>query len=125
IGATIAYIHSANAEGIIDAVASFPNVSLELIEKPQQAFYIVDQKSNNIDLLIQDSDYLKYLEQAKALFKKPQRFNQSVRMNRIKEGLNETQDIINQLADQLQKKMYIKKYGICEETGHSKGKCSN
>ncbi|CAG8791596.1 6118_t:CDS:2, partial [Dentiscutata erythropus] len=35
-------------------------------EKPQQAFYIVDQEGNNMDSLIQNSDYLKYLEQAKA-----------------------------------------------------------
>ncbi|CAG8834172.1 28960_t:CDS:1, partial [Racocetra persica] len=73
-------------------------------EKPRQAFYIVDQEGNNIDPLTQDPDYFKYLEQAKALFKKPQRSNQSVRMDRIEEGLNETRDIINQLADQLQKK---------------------
>ncbi|CAG8464659.1 13324_t:CDS:10 [Cetraspora pellucida] len=53
-----------------------------------------------MDSLTQDPDYLKYLEQAKALYKKPQRSNQS-------------------------KKVYIKKYRICEETGHSKGKCPN
>ncbi|CAG8540094.1 16123_t:CDS:2 [Cetraspora pellucida] len=76
-------------------------------EKPQQAFYIVDQEGNNMDPLTQDSDYLKYLEQAKALYKKPQRSNQSVRMDRIEEGLNKTRDTINQ------------------ETGHSKGKCPN
>ncbi|CAG8692462.1 22553_t:CDS:2 [Cetraspora pellucida] len=35
-------------------------------QQPQQAFYIVDQKDNNIDPLIQDPDYLKYFEQAKA-----------------------------------------------------------
>ncbi|CAG8810809.1 8523_t:CDS:2, partial [Racocetra persica] len=46
-------------------------------EKPRQAFYIVDQEGNNMDPLIQDPDYLKYLEQAKALYKKPQRSNQS------------------------------------------------
>ncbi|CAG8830904.1 1257_t:CDS:2, partial [Racocetra persica] len=44
--------------------------------KPQQAFYIVDQEGNNMDPLTYP-DYLKYLEQAKALFKKPQRSNQS------------------------------------------------
>ncbi|CAG8826924.1 32863_t:CDS:2, partial [Racocetra persica] len=74
---------------IIDSLAE-----LEL-QKPQQAFYIVDQEGNNMDPLYQDPDYLKYLEQAKALYKKPQRFNQSVRMNIIEEGLNETQDTIN------------------------------
>ncbi|CAG8551353.1 14951_t:CDS:2, partial [Cetraspora pellucida] len=94
-------------------------------KKPQQAFYIVDQEGNNMDPLSQDSDYLKYLEQAKALYKKLQRSNQSVRIDRIEEGLNEIQDTINQLADQLQKKVYIKKYEICKETDHSKGKCPN
>ncbi|CAG8800591.1 24235_t:CDS:2, partial [Cetraspora pellucida] len=94
-------------------------------EKSQQAFYIVDQEGNNIDPLTQDSNYLKYLEQAKALYKKPQKSNQFVRMNRIEKELNKTQNTINQLADQLQKKVYIKKYGICGETGHSKGKCPN
>ncbi|CAG8835407.1 23037_t:CDS:2, partial [Racocetra persica] len=64
-------------------------------EKPWQAFYIVDQEDNNMDPLSQDPDYLKYLEQAKALFKKPQRSNQSVRIDRIEEGLHETQDTIN------------------------------
>ncbi|CAG8764491.1 6553_t:CDS:2, partial [Cetraspora pellucida] len=94
-------------------------------EKAWQAFYIVDQEGNNMDLLTQDPDYLKYLEQAKALYKTLQKSNQSVRMDRIEEGLNETRDTINQLADQLQKKVYIKKCGICGETGHSKGKCPN
>ncbi|CAG8854352.1 6303_t:CDS:1, partial [Gigaspora margarita] len=40
-------------------------------EKPQQAFYIVDQEGNYMDLLAQDPNYHKYLEQAKALLKKP------------------------------------------------------
>ncbi|CAG8832890.1 21751_t:CDS:1, partial [Cetraspora pellucida] len=48
-----------------------------------------------MDLLTQDPDYLKYLKQAKALYKKPQRSNQSVRIDRIEEGLNETRDTIN------------------------------
>ncbi|CAG8695539.1 8262_t:CDS:2, partial [Racocetra persica] len=78
-------------------------------EKPWQAFYIVDQEGNNMDPLTYP-DYLKYLKQAKALFKKLQRSNQSVRMDRIEEGFNETRDTINQLADQLQKKVYIKKF---------------
>ncbi|CAG8705063.1 29071_t:CDS:2, partial [Racocetra persica] len=58
-------------------------------EKSRQAFYIVDQEGNNIDLLTYP-DYLKYLKQAKALFKKLQRSNQSVRMDIIEEGFNET-----------------------------------
>ncbi|CAG8850584.1 8307_t:CDS:2, partial [Racocetra persica] len=38
---------------------------------------LLDQEGNNMDPLTQDPDYLKYLEQAKALYKKPQRSNQS------------------------------------------------
>ncbi|CAG8565231.1 19305_t:CDS:2 [Cetraspora pellucida] len=129
------YVPIASAiSDVISQQPAFPMADMQKIiqdfyliklEKPWQAFYIIDQEDNNIDPLSQDSDYLKYLEQAKVLYKKPQRSNQSVRMNRIKEGLNETQDTINQLADQLQKKVYIKKYEICKKTGHSKGKCPN
>ena len=43
----------------------------------------------------------------------------------MKEGLNETRDTVNQLADQFQRKAYIRKCGICGEMGHSKGSCPN
>ncbi|CAG8853730.1 31123_t:CDS:2, partial [Gigaspora margarita] len=52
-------------------------------EKPQQVFYMVDQEGNYIDPLTQDPNFHKYLEQTKALFKKPQQQNHSVRMDRI------------------------------------------
>ena len=41
----------------------------------------------------------------------------------MEEGINETQNNVNLLADLFQKKAYIQKCGICEETGHSKGSC--
>ncbi|KAF0406828.1 hypothetical protein F8M41_008837 [Gigaspora margarita] len=65
-------------------------------EKPQQAFYIVDQESNYIDLLTQDPNYHKYLEQAKALFKKPQQQNQSVGIDKIESKVNKLDQIIFQ-----------------------------
>ncbi len=43
----------------------------------------------------------------------------------MEEGINETRDTVNQLADQFQRKAYIRKCGICEETSHSKGSCPN
>jgi hypothetical protein len=52
-----------------------------------------------------------------------QQNNNSVRFDRIEEGLEETQNNVNQLADLFQKKAYIRKCGICGETGHSKGSC--
>ncbi len=55
----------------------------------------------------------------------PQRSNISNRIDRLKEGINKTQDIVNQLADQFQRKAYIWKCGICEKTDHSKESCSN
>ncbi|CAG8770555.1 15012_t:CDS:1, partial [Racocetra fulgida] len=58
-------------------------------EKAQQAFYIVDQEGNYIDLLTQNPNYHKYLEQAKALFKKPQQQNQSMRMDRLESKVDE------------------------------------
>src|SRR5216110_2587853 len=53
----------------------------------------------------------------------PQQSNVSDRMNRLEKGINETWDTVNQLADQFQRKAYIRKCGICGETGHSKGSC--
>ena len=44
---------------------------------------------------------------------RPQRNNNSARFDRIKEGLEETQNNVNQLADLFQKKAYIQKCGIC------------
>ncbi|CAG8770619.1 3403_t:CDS:2, partial [Rhizophagus irregularis] len=52
---------------------------------------------------------------------RPQRNNNSARFDRIEEGLEETQNNVNQLADLFQKKVFIQKCEICEETGHSKG----
>ena len=43
----------------------------------------------------------------------------------MEDGINETQDTVNQLADQFQRKAYIWKCGICEKTDHSKESCSN
>ncbi|CAB4389048.1 unnamed protein product [Rhizophagus irregularis] len=45
------------------------------------------------------------------------------RFIKIEEGLEETQNNVNQLADLFQKKAFIQKCGICGETGHSKGSC--
>ena len=55
---------------------------------------------------------------------RPQQNNNSTRFDRIEEGLEETRNNVNQLTDLFQKKAYIRKCGICEETGHSKGSCS-
>ncbi|PKC52670.1 hypothetical protein RhiirA1_514387, partial [Rhizophagus irregularis] len=41
----------------------------------------------------------------------------------MEEGLEETRNNVNQLADLFQKQAYIRKCGICGETGHSKGSC--
>jgi len=68
-----------------------------------------------------DSDYpVKPFQRSR-----PQRSNVSNRIDRLEDGINETRDTVNQLADQFQKKAYIQKCGICEETGHSKGSYSN
>jgi hypothetical protein len=56
---------------------------------------------------------------------RPQRSNNSARFDRLEEGLEETRNNVNQLADLFQKKAYIRKCGICGETGHSKGSCPN
>ena len=53
-----------------------------------------------------------------------QRSNVSNRIDRLEEGINETRDTVNQLADQFQKKAYIRKCEICGKTGHSKGSYS-
>ena len=47
------------------------------------------------------------------------------RIDRLEDGINETRDTVNQLADQFQRKAYIRKCGICGEMGHSKGSCPN
>jgi len=66
-----------------------------------------------------DSDYpVKPFQRSR-----PQRNNNSARFDRIEEGLEETRNNVNQLADLFQKKAYIRKCGICGETGHSKGSC--
>ncbi|RIA79831.1 hypothetical protein C1645_839825, partial [Glomus cerebriforme] len=73
--------------------------------KPQvatHAFYIVDQEGNYIDPN-QETDYHKYIAQAYNSLKRPQRNNNSARFDRIKEGLDETRDAVNQLNSQFQK----------------------
>ena len=68
-----------------------------------------------------DSDYpVKPFQRSR-----PQRSNVSNRIDRLEDGINETRDTVNQLADQFQRKAYIRKCGICGETGHSKGSCPN
>ncbi|CAG8834793.1 19870_t:CDS:2, partial [Gigaspora margarita] len=64
-------------------------------KKPQQAFYMVDQEGNYMDPLTQDPNFHKYLEQAKALFKKPQQQNHSVRMDRIESKIDEIDQMIS------------------------------
>src|SRR6266498_2510761 len=60
-----------------------------------------------------DSDYsVKPFQRSR-----PQRSNVSNRIDRLKDGINETQDTVN--------KAYIRKCGICGETGYSKGSCPN
>src|SRR5687767_13166461 len=66
-----------------------------------------------------DSDYLVKPFQRP----RPQRNNNSARFDRIEEGLEETRNNVNQLADLFQKKAYIQKCGICGEMNHSKGSC--
>ncbi|RIB11455.1 hypothetical protein C2G38_2203380 [Gigaspora rosea] len=85
------------------------------LEKPQQAFYIIDQKSNYINPLTQnpltqDSNYYKYFEQAKALFKKPQRQNQNARIDRIESKINE----IGQMTFQFRRIMLDNKKPIAK-----------
>ncbi|CAG8765852.1 30341_t:CDS:2 [Gigaspora margarita] len=65
-------------------------------EKPQQAFYMVDQEGNYMDPLTQDPNYHKYLEQAKVLLKKSQQQNQNARMDRIESKV----DKIGQMTSQ-------------------------
>ncbi|RIA85354.1 hypothetical protein C1645_830911 [Glomus cerebriforme] len=61
-----------------------------------------------------DSDYpVKNFQRSR-----PQRSNNSIRFDRIKEGLDETRDAVNQLTNQF-KKLNICKCDICEETGHN------
>ncbi|CAG8834981.1 44480_t:CDS:2, partial [Gigaspora margarita] len=67
-------------------------------EKPQQALYIVDQEGNYMDPLTQDLNFHKYLEQAKALFKKPQQQNHSVRMDRIESKVDEIGQMTSQFG---------------------------
>ncbi|EXX74111.1 hypothetical protein RirG_054180 [Rhizophagus irregularis DAOM 197198w] len=84
--------------------------------------YYVSEYLKEIGLLSKedlDSDY------PVKLFQRPrsQRNNNSARFDRIEEGLEETQNNVNQLADLFQKQAYIRKCGICGEMGHSKGSC--
>ncbi|POG78376.1 hypothetical protein GLOIN_2v1813037 [Rhizophagus irregularis DAOM 181602=DAOM 197198] len=82
--------------------------------------YYVSEYLKEIGLLSKedlDSDYpVKPFQRPR-----PQRNNNSARFDRIEEGLEETQNNVNQLADLFQKKVFIQKCEICEETGHSKG----
>ncbi len=55
----------------------------------------------------------------------PQRSNVSNKIDRLEEEINKTQDTVNQLADQFQRKAYIQKCEICEEMDYSKGSCPN
>src|SRR2546423_7954354 len=55
---------------------------------------------------------------------RPQQNNNSTRFDRIEEGLEETQDTVNQLTNQFQK-LNIRKCGICGKMNHSKGSCPN
>src|SRR5581483_6976512 len=48
--------------------------------------------------------------------------NNSARIDRLEEGIDETHDAVNQLTNQF-KKLSIRKCDICGETGHSKGSC--
>ena len=85
--------------------------------------YYVSEYLKEIGLLSKeelDSDYpVKNFQRSR-----PQRSNNSVRFDRIEEGLDETRDAVNQLTNQF-KKLNIRKYDICGETGHSKGSCPN
>src|SRR5437879_1251246 len=56
---------------------------------------------------------------------RPQQNNNSARIDRLEEGINETRDTVNQLANQFQRKAYIQKCEICGKTGHSKGSYPN
>ncbi|CAG8777267.1 16308_t:CDS:1, partial [Gigaspora rosea] len=67
-------------------------------EKAQQAFYIVDQEGNYMDQLTQYPNYHKYLEQAKALFKKPQQQNQSARIDKIESKVDEIGQMTSQFG---------------------------
>ncbi|CAB5201965.1 unnamed protein product [Rhizophagus irregularis] len=84
--------------------------------------YYVSEYLKEIGLLSKedlDSDYpVKPFQRPR-----PQRNNNSASFDRIEEGLEETQNNVNQLADLFQKKAFIQKCGICGETGHSKGSC--
>ncbi|PKC53714.1 hypothetical protein RhiirA1_478704 [Rhizophagus irregularis] len=84
--------------------------------------YYVSEYLKEIGLLSKedlDSDYpVKPFQRPR-----PQRNNNSARFDRIEEGLEETRNNVNQLADLFQKKAFIQKCGICGETDHSKGSC--
>ncbi|EXX68385.1 uncharacterized protein OCT59_010058 [Rhizophagus irregularis] len=84
--------------------------------------YYVSEYLKEIGLLSKedlDSDYpVKPFQRPRS-----QRNNNSARFDRIEEGLEETRNNVNQLADLFQKKAFIQKCGICGETGHSKGSC--
>ena len=54
---------------------------------------------------------------------RPQRSNVSNRIDRLEEGINETRNNVNLLADLFQKKAFIQKCGICGKMDHSKGSC--
>ncbi|CAB5162797.1 unnamed protein product [Rhizophagus irregularis] len=84
--------------------------------------YYVSEYLKEIGLLSKedlDSDYpVKPFQRPRS-----QRNNNSARFDRIEEGLEETRNNVNQLADLFQKKAFIQKCGICGETDHSKGSC--
>src|SRR6266498_4291615 len=59
-----------------------------------------------------DSDYpVKPFQRSR-----PQRNNNSARFDRIEDGINETRNNVNQLADLFQDRAYIQKCRICGET---------
>ncbi|CAB5190221.1 unnamed protein product [Rhizophagus irregularis] len=84
--------------------------------------YYVSEYLKEIGLLSKedlDSDYpVKPFQRPR-----PQQNNNSARFDRIEEGLEETQNNVNQLADLFQKKAFIQKCGICGETDYSKVSC--
>ncbi len=49
-----------------------------------------------------------------------QRSNVSNRIDRLEEGINKIQDTVNQLADQFQRKAYVRKCEICWKMCYSK-----
>ncbi|CAG8792565.1 39657_t:CDS:2 [Gigaspora margarita] len=98
-------------------------------EKPQQAFYIVDQEGNYMDPLTQDPNYHKYLEQTKAMFKKPQQQNQFARIDGLESVVEKVADSVDQLTNQFgkmtldnqpKKPFYCSN---CGQEGHRKNYC--